>query len=126
MPSNVLSLLELKDLSTSDALLALLTNAQVMRFTQILQLLPPQKSSTTAAEVLRLLQQIAVVIRGCWVVKSEILYPEKFCSRHSGVAASLLCRGRDYMLWKVGGQESVYFILNSFSPALWIDSFRAL
>jgi len=107
MPSNVLSLLELKDLSTSDALLALLTNAQVMRFTQILQLLPPQKTSTTAAEVLRLLQQIAVVIRGCWVVKSEILYPEKFCSRHSGVAASLLCRGRDYMLWKFTQSRNV-------------------
>merc|ERR1719383_1211466 len=107
MPSNVLSLLELKDLSTSDALLALLTNAKVMRFTQILQLLPPQKTSTTATEILRLLQQIAVVIRGCWVVKSEILYPDKFCSRHSGVAASLLCRGRDYMLWKFTQSRNV-------------------
>ena len=100
MPSNVLSLLELKDLSTSNALLTLLSNAKVMRFSQILQLLP-QKASTPQAEILRFLQQIAVVIRGCWVVKSEVLYPEKFCSRHSGVAASLLCRGRDYMLWKV-------------------------
>ena len=102
MPSNVLSLLALKDLSTSDALKALLTNAQVMRFSQIQQLITPQKTSATpAVEILRLLQQMAVLIRGNWVVKSEILYPDKFCSRHSGVAASLLCRGRDYMLWKV-------------------------
>merc|ERR1712142_709821 len=47
MPSNVLSLLALKDLSTSDALKALLTNAQVMRFSQIQQLITPQKTSAT-------------------------------------------------------------------------------
>lgn len=108
MPSNVLSLLELKDLSTSDALLALLTNAKVMRFSQILQLLPQTAAATTTqAEILRSLQQIAVLIRGNWVVKSNLLYPDKFCSRHSGVAASLLCRGRDYMLWKFTQSRNV-------------------
>ena len=110
MPSNVLSLLELKDLSTSDALLALLANAKVMKFSQILQLLPPTASATsTQAEILRSLQQIAVLIRGNWVVKSHLLYPDKFCSRHSGVAASLLCRGRDYMLWKVSCDRVLEF-----------------
>ena len=113
MPSNVLSLLELKDLSTSDALLALLTNAKVMKFSQILQLLPQTAAATTTqTEVLRSLQQIAVLIRGNWVVKSPLLYPDKFCSRHSGVAASLLCRGRDYMLWKVRNWYHDIFVIS--------------
>jgi len=99
MPNNVLSLLELKTLSIAQSIHALLVNAKVMRFAQILQLISQNKSASNS-EILTHLQQMAVLIRGCWVVKSELLYPDKFLSRHSGVVSSLLRRGRDYMLWK--------------------------
>ncbi|XP_060071471.1 DNA-directed RNA polymerase III subunit RPC5-like isoform X2 [Ylistrum balloti] len=97
MPSNVLSLTQLRTMPLPDQIKALLTNAKVMRFSQLMALLP---QGTESMGALRSLQQVAVLVQGCWVVKSEILYPKEATSPHSGVAADHLCRGRDYVMWR--------------------------
>ncbi|GAB6021690.1 DNA-directed RNA polymerase III subunit RPC5 [Chamberlinius hualienensis] len=48
---------------------------------------------------IRALQNIAVLIRGCWVVKSEVIYPKNSISPLTGISAELLCRVRDLILW---------------------------
>ncbi|XP_062611114.1 DNA-directed RNA polymerase III subunit RPC5-like [Saccostrea cucullata] len=97
MPSNVLSLIQLRTMPLQDQVKTLLTNAKVIRFSQLLALLP---QGVDATAVLRSLQQVAVLVQGCWVVKSEILYPKEATSPHSGVSAEHLCRGRDYVMWR--------------------------
>ncbi|OWF55981.1 DNA-directed RNA polymerase III subunit RPC5-like [Mizuhopecten yessoensis] len=97
MPSNVLSLTQLRTMPLPDQIKALLTNAKVMRFSQLMALLP---QGTESMGALRSLQQVAVLVQGCWVVKSEVLYPKEATSPHSGVAADHLCRGRDYVMWR--------------------------
>ena len=37
-------------------------------------------------EVLEGLQQVCVLVRGCWVVCSEVLYPSDYTSPHNGVS----------------------------------------
>ncbi|XP_060603033.1 DNA-directed RNA polymerase III subunit RPC5-like [Ruditapes philippinarum] len=97
MPSNVLSLTQLKSMPLSDQVKALLTNAKVIRFNQLLHLLP---QGTDPQATLRAIQIVAVLVQGCWVVKSEILYPKDGCSPNSGISSELLCRGRDFVMWR--------------------------
>ncbi|XP_022319153.2 DNA-directed RNA polymerase III subunit RPC5-like [Crassostrea virginica] len=97
MPSNVLSLMQLRTMPLHDQVKTLLTNAKVIRFSQLLALLP---QGIEATAVLRSLQQVAVLVQGCWVVKSEILYPKEATSPHSGVSAEHICKGRDYVMWR--------------------------
>ena len=97
LPSNVLSLAELKTMSLSDQIKALMLNAKVLRFAQLMSLLPQGTDMTSA---LRCLQQVAMLIQGCWVVKSDVLYPRDTYSANSGVPAETLCRGRDYVMWR--------------------------
>lgn len=40
------------------------------------------------------------MLRGNWALQSEILYPEGFVSLINGVTAEMMCRGRDYILYK--------------------------
>lgn len=56
---------------------------------------------------LRALQQVAVLVQGCWVVKSDILYPNNSTSPHSGVSADTLTRARDYVMWKFTQSRSI-------------------
>ena len=96
MPTNVLSMSELKHMTLGDQVKALLRNAKVIRFTQLMTLLP---KGSDAVAVLRSLQQVALLVQGCWVVKSEVLHPENTFSAFSGVPAAALCRCRDYIMW---------------------------
>ncbi|ESO84071.1 hypothetical protein LOTGIDRAFT_108154 [Lottia gigantea] len=97
MPTNVLSLSQLRTLPLADQIKSLLINVKVMRFSQLLSLLDP---GTDPTSVLRPLQVFALLVQGCWVVKSEILYPKEACSPVSGISSEYLCRGRDYIMWK--------------------------
>jgi len=49
--------------------------------------------------VLAGLTQFAVLVQGCWVVKSEILYPEGTKSPVSGIDAAKLWPKRDYVMF---------------------------
>lgn len=97
LPSNVLSMAQLRTLPLGEQIRALLCNAKVISFNQLMLLL---SSDVDSVAVLRALQQVAMLVQGCWVVKSDILYPKDSCSPHSGVAAEILCRGRDYVKWR--------------------------
>lgn len=54
---------------------------------------------TLKAELLlKDLSQVAVLVRGNWIVKSEVLYPNNTFSSISGVPADLMCKARDYVV----------------------------
>ncbi|RUS89733.1 hypothetical protein EGW08_002551, partial [Elysia chlorotica] len=104
MPANVLSLNELRRLDLNDQIKELLKNVKVIRFNQLVSFLAP---GTDHQAILRSLQNMAVLVQGCWVVKSELLYPDedKEDTRrkrrpNSVVSPELLRRVRDYAMWK--------------------------
>ncbi|XP_064614481.1 DNA-directed RNA polymerase III subunit RPC5-like [Liolophura sinensis] len=97
MPNNVLSLAQLRTLPLSDQVRALLINAKTIRMSQLMSLLP---NNTEVMSALRSLQQVAMLVQGCWVVKSDILYPKDSCSPHTGISAEVMCKARDYVMWK--------------------------
>ncbi|BFZ03510.1 hypothetical protein BsWGS_06549 [Bradybaena similaris] len=104
MPDNVLSLTELRKLDLNEQIRALLTNVKVMRFSQLMSFVAP---GTDQQAVLRSLQSMAVLVQGCWVVKSELVYPDEDKGEttkkrrfHSTVSPELMRRVRDYAMWK--------------------------
>lgn len=52
-------------------------------------------------KVLRNLALCGVMLRGNWTLQSEILYPPGFVSLTNGVSSELMCRGRDYIIFKI-------------------------
>lgn len=52
-------------------------------------------------KVLRNLALCGVMLRGNWTLQSEILYPAGFVSLTNGVSSELMCRGRDYIIFKM-------------------------
>ncbi|XP_014448157.1 DNA-directed RNA polymerase III subunit RPC5 isoform X2 [Tupaia chinensis] len=96
-PSNVLSMAQLRTLPLADQIKILMKNVKVMPFANLMSLLGP---SVDSVAVLRGIQKVAMLVQGNWVVKSDILYPKDSSSPHSGVPADVLCRGRDFVMWK--------------------------
>ncbi|KFQ17011.1 DNA-directed RNA polymerase III subunit RPC5, partial [Merops nubicus] len=96
-PSNVLSMSQLRTLPLADQIKILMKNVKVMPFANLMSLLG---SGTDSTAVLRCIQQVAMLVQGNWVVKSDVLYPKDTSSPHSGVPAEVLCRGRDFVMWK--------------------------
>lgn len=90
------SIKSVKALPPNDQMKAFISSAKVLRFRELSKLLPPGIDSTNLE---RALQQIAVLVQGCWVVKSEILYPKNSTSRLTGIAGDILASVRDYILW---------------------------
>ncbi|KAA3672584.1 DNA-directed RNA polymerase III subunit RPC5 [Paragonimus westermani] len=63
----------------------------------------------TNAAVLQHVQKVAVLVRGWWVVKSELLYPPATYSEHATIPTSLLIRARDYIV------SQPFFLIMGFS-----------
>lgn len=61
-----------------------------------------------ATLVLRDLTLCGVMLRGNWTLQSEVLYPEGFVSLTNGVSSELMCRGRDYVLYKLMRNELMF------------------
>uniref|UniRef100_A0A182QF70 DNA-directed RNA polymerase III subunit RPC5 n=1 Tax=Anopheles farauti TaxID=69004 RepID=A0A182QF70_9DIPT len=98
LPSRVVCMHKLKQLPLLEQLKVILTDAKVITFRQILDLLPDR---TLAPEkVLRLLPQIGWLIRGNWVVQSEFIYTEGSVSGTNGVIAEQMRKARDYILFR--------------------------
>lgn len=68
-----------------------------MQFQQLFLLLAGGEG-ITAESLLKYLPQVAVLVRGNWIVKSEVLYPNGTFSAISGVPAELMCKARDYVV----------------------------
>ncbi|XP_077594955.1 DNA-directed RNA polymerase III subunit RPC5 [Stigmatopora nigra] len=103
-PSNVLSMAQLRTLPLGEQIKTLMKNVKVIQFASLMGLLA---SGTDATAVLRCVQQVALLVRGNWVVKSDILYPKNSCSPHSGVPSEVLCRGRDFVMWRFTLERSL-------------------
>ncbi|XP_076007629.1 DNA-directed RNA polymerase III subunit RPC5 [Genypterus blacodes] len=103
-PSNVLSMAQLRTLPLGEQVKTLMKNVKVMPFANLMGLLA---SGTDSTSVLRCIQQVALLVQGNWVVKSDVLYPKNTCSPHSGVPAEVLCRGRDFVMWRFTLERSV-------------------
>uniref|UniRef100_A0A3Q4H4E9 Polymerase (RNA) III (DNA directed) polypeptide E n=1 Tax=Neolamprologus brichardi TaxID=32507 RepID=A0A3Q4H4E9_NEOBR len=103
-PSNVLSMAQLRTLPLGEQVKTLMKNVKVMPFANLMGLLA---SGTDSTSVLRCIQQVALLVQGNWVVKSDVLYPKNTFSAHSGVPAEVLCRGRDFVMWRFTLERSV-------------------
>lgn len=123
LPTNVLSAAQLKAMPLTDRVRALLRNgrlnlrfpllrvilfplalnqgnlfvftAKVIKWSQLLELLG---TDVDVGSAMKALQQVAVLVRGCWVIKSEILYPKDSFSAHSSSPAEVIARARDYLV----------------------------
>uniref|UniRef100_T1J1G5 DNA-directed RNA polymerase III subunit RPC5 C-terminal domain-containing protein n=1 Tax=Strigamia maritima TaxID=126957 RepID=T1J1G5_STRMM len=93
-PDN-LSLAQQKALPLEDRIHALLKSAKVIHFNELISLFSGDDETMK-----RLVQEAAVLVQGCWVIKSDRLYPKDARSSRSGVSNEILVRGRDFILWK--------------------------
>ncbi|XP_067121880.1 LOW QUALITY PROTEIN: DNA-directed RNA polymerase III subunit RPC5 [Centruroides vittatus] len=80
-----------------DQIRTLVLNAKVIQFHRLLECVTP---NSDVSAILRLLQQVAMLVQGCWVVKSDVIYPKDSISPLTGVNSELLCRARDYIMWR--------------------------
>nr|CAD7409435.1 unnamed protein product [Timema cristinae] len=79
-----------------DQVKLLLKEAKLLQFSHLLRLLSKEQDPVN---VLRTVQQVAVLVQGNWVVRSDVLYPKDTTSGTYGVPAEPMCRGRDYILY---------------------------
>lgn len=98
LPSRVVCMHKLKQMNLVDQIKVILKDAKVLTFQQIMELLPDR--TLPADKVLRSLPLAGVLIRGNWVVQSEIIYPEGSVSSTNGVPAEQMCKARDYILFR--------------------------
>uniref|UniRef100_A0A8C9XGP6 Polymerase (RNA) III (DNA directed) polypeptide E n=1 Tax=Sander lucioperca TaxID=283035 RepID=A0A8C9XGP6_SANLU len=95
-PSNVLSMAQLRTLPLGEQVKTLMKNVKVMPFANLMGLLA---SGTDSTATLRCIQQVALLVQGNWVVKSDVLYPKNTCSPHSGVPAEVLLPDNVFCVW---------------------------
>ncbi|XP_045475920.1 DNA-directed RNA polymerase III subunit RPC5 [Harmonia axyridis] len=98
LPSHLISLNALRALPLLEQCRLLLKGSQIVQFQQILMLLAGS-SGLTNDSLLKTLPKVAVLVRGNWVVKSEVLYPPETMSPICGVPSENMCRARDYLLY---------------------------
>ncbi|XP_037074627.1 DNA-directed RNA polymerase III subunit RPC5-like [Pollicipes pollicipes] len=92
-----MSLRSLRGLPLAEQIRALMIRLKVCQFGSLLPLLP---RGTAPGDAVRVLQQTAQLVRGLWVVRSDVLYPKGGQTPRTGVPNDLLARGRDYMLYQ--------------------------
>ncbi|XP_039273152.2 DNA-directed RNA polymerase III subunit RPC5-like [Styela clava] len=102
IPDNVLSLSLLKNETLGDQLKLLMKNAKILHFYHLISLLPEPPDVSI---IVRSLQSYAVLVKGCWVVKSEVLFPANTLSPISGTPSESLCKSRDYILYMFTRKE---------------------
>jgi len=86
-PSGVVSLSQLKLLPVPQQVRELLKSSHVMQFQQLCTLLGGRGQ---APALLEAVQGCGVLVQGCWVVSSKVVFPEK--------ESSLLQNARDYIV----------------------------
>ncbi|XP_065302350.2 DNA-directed RNA polymerase III subunit RPC5-like [Dermacentor albipictus] len=94
--SQEVSMHALSRLPIQDLIKAALMSAKVVDFAKLMSALPPKSDATS---VVRFLQQVALLVQGCWVVKSDVLYPKDSFSAKTGVPADTMCRARDFLMF---------------------------
>lgn len=98
LPAHLMSRAALTSLPLHDRVKTVMVNAGVASFAELLGVLGMGTNTESSQSVLKVLQQVAVLVQGNWVVKSDIIYPKDSRSE-SGVPNDLIQRGRDYVLY---------------------------
>jgi DNA-directed RNA polymerase-3 subunit RPC5 len=101
------SLSQIRSFPLAEQVRLLLINAKILSFDQIIKLL---MGKFEANSILKTLQMYALLVQGNWVVKSEILYNKETSSSSylTGIPTELLCRARDFIIWKFTQTKSLY------------------
>ncbi|XP_022181333.1 DNA-directed RNA polymerase III subunit RPC5 isoform X3 [Myzus persicae] len=91
---------EIKSYSLENKIKILLFNAKMISTKMLMNLLhkcgvPSDESLTT---ILIHLKEIAVLVRGNWVIKSEVIYPDNTISSHFGLNFEVMRILRDYTI----------------------------
>ncbi|CAL4141700.1 unnamed protein product, partial [Meganyctiphanes norvegica] len=106
LPAHLMSRAALAALPLHDRCRTIINNAGVASFSEVLGMMGCGSGTEAAASLLKVLQQVAVLVQGNWVVKSDIVFPKDGKSE-SGVANELIQRGRDYVLYSLSKNSSI-------------------
>lgn len=98
-----LSKKQIKKLPLLEQIKVFLKDAKILSFNHLMEVL--SDSQLSVEKVLRNLSLCGVMMRGNWTLQSEVLYPPGFVSLTNGVTSELMCRGRDYVLFKLMRNE---------------------
>lgn len=99
----VFSKRQIKKMPLLDQLKIILRDAKVLSFSSLMEMVAAPH--ITVEKVLRNLALCGVMIRGNWCLQSEILFPTNFISLTNGITSELMCRGRDYVLFKISQND---------------------
>ncbi|XP_071439023.1 DNA-directed RNA polymerase III subunit RPC5-like [Hetaerina americana] len=97
-PSVMVSVASLKPKHWLEKIRTLLLSAKIIQFGKLVSLVSDERNLRDVHCLLCALQTQAVMVRGNWIVRSEVMYPENTKSRYNGVPAVIMCRSRDYLL----------------------------
>uniref|UniRef100_A0A336M9R5 CSON011946 protein n=1 Tax=Culicoides sonorensis TaxID=179676 RepID=A0A336M9R5_CULSO len=101
--NKVISNRKAKSLPLADQIKTILLNAKVVPFS----LIQSRVTETNTDKLLRVLQTVGTLLRGNWVLQSELLYPENSVSSINGVPGQLMTRAREYVLYKFSHQTQI-------------------
>ncbi len=91
----------MKSMSLPDQLRMLLSNAKVLQFYQIVDFLRKKcKAEFDETTLVRAIQNVGILVQGCWVVQSNVLYSDEFKSSCNGISGLVMQRGRDIIVRK--------------------------
>lgn len=103
MIRGLISKKQIKKLPLLEQIKVFLKDSKVLPLHQLLEML--SDSQLTTEKVLRNLALCGVMLKGNWTLQSEMLYPPGFVSLINGVSSELMCKGRDYVLFKLMRNE---------------------
>lgn len=85
----------LKAMNLADQVRSIMKEARLLSFKHLMTLLP---GPVDVQLVLKSIQNVALLVRGNWIVRSDIIYPKETFSAVSGVPSEVMVRCRDYVL----------------------------
>ncbi|XP_025994121.1 DNA-directed RNA polymerase III subunit RPC5 [Solenopsis invicta] len=109
-----ISLHYIKTLPLKNRIKTVMQKVRVISFANLCKILLLELNETTMREVLKYLQDVAMLVQGNWVVKSEEIYkdssedsPKDGLSPQNGVS-DFMCKARDYILSSFTNTEQQY------------------
>ncbi|KAJ1526730.1 hypothetical protein ONE63_008310 [Megalurothrips usitatus] len=85
----------LKSMNLADQVRSIMKEARLLPFRHLLSLIP---GPVDVQVVLKSIQNVATLVRGNWIVRSDIIYPKETFSAMNGVPSEVMVRSRDYVL----------------------------
>ncbi|XP_055686497.1 DNA-directed RNA polymerase III subunit RPC5 [Lutzomyia longipalpis] len=99
VPSGIVSLYQMKEMGLQEQIKNILIDVKMVSLSQLLAILNDR--NITEEKVVRILPLIGLLIRGNWVIQSEVLYPAESFSSTNGIPSEVMCRSRDYVLYQL-------------------------